>query len=68
MKLPAESQLLHELLVHTLILLLQIIEELPAATDQFEEALAGVVVAGVRVEMVGQLVDPRGEERDLDAG
>ena len=44
---------------------LEVVEQLAAAGHQHEEAAAGRVIFEVRLEMVGQLVDPLGEERDL---
>src|SRR5579883_1409948 len=46
--------------------LLEVIEEAAALGDQHEEAAAGAVVLGVGLEVLGQLADALGEDRDLD--
>ena len=58
LKLAAQTQLFNELLVDALILAFNVVQQFAATANEFEEALAGVVVAGVRAEVIGELVDP----------
>ena len=43
-------------------------KEPAAAADEHEQPAARVVVLRVRAQMLGELVDPLGEQRDLDTG
>ena len=45
---------------------LQVLEKTPTAPDHLEKAAAAVVVFHVSVEVGPEVVDARGEERDLD--
>lgn len=45
---------------------LHVIEHAPTLTDQLEEATAAVVILLVRLEVLGEVVDATGEQRDLD--
>src|SRR5205085_10664189 len=45
---------------------LQVVQEAAAAADELQEAAPRVVVLRVRAQVLGELVDPRGEERDLN--
>src|SRR5690606_11624593 len=47
---------------------LQVVEQLAAAADHLEQAAARVVVLRVGLEVIGQLDDASGEQRDLDLG
>src|SRR4029077_13664508 len=46
----------------------QVVQQTPLLANQEEEAAARVVVLGVRFQVLGQLPDARGRERDLDFG
>ena len=48
--------------------LLEISEQVAAMTDHFEQTSAAVVVLFVRLQVLGERVDPRGQERDLHLG
>src|SRR5712664_2287404 len=50
------------------VLLAQVFEQAPALADQHQETAAGVMVLLVSLEVVGETVDPFGEERDLHLG
>src|ERR1700722_11967642 len=47
---------------------LEIIEQPAPATDHLQQALAAVMILRVGPEMIGQVVDPVGQQRHLDAG
>src|ERR1700682_2604013 len=47
---------------------LQIVQQPAALADQLEQPAPRVVVVGVRLEMVGEVIDPFAEDRDLDFG
>jgi hypothetical protein len=44
---------------------LQVVQQLAATAHHLEQAAARVVVLGVLLEVLGQVVDPRGQEGDL---
>src|SRR5688572_23438238 len=50
------------------VLLHQVGEKAAALADELEEAAARMVVLGEAPKMPGELLDPLGEERDLDFG
>ena len=47
---------------------LEVAEQAAAAADQHQQAAARVVVLAVLAQVLGELVDPLGEQRDLDLG
>src|SRR5699024_8973893 len=47
---------------------LQVLQEALALTDQQHQTTTGVVIVLVGLEVLGQVVDPMREERDLDLG
>src|SRR5947207_1186438 len=49
-------------------LLLEIVEQPAALTDDLEQPAARVVILRVGLEVLGQVVDPLRQERDLDLG
>ena len=49
-------------------LLLEVVEQAAPLADELEQTAAAVMVLLVRLEMLGQLGDPTGEQRDLDLG
>jgi hypothetical protein len=64
----AKVQLLQQLVVLWQIMPLQVIEELATAGRHLQKPAARVEVLAVRAEMLGQVIDPGGEQRDLDFG
>src|SRR5207247_11344750 len=66
--LMAETQLVDELPIPFQVVALQILEQAPALRDHPEEAALPVEVLGVHPEVIGEAVDPLGEQRDLDRG
>src|SRR3954462_13912514 len=66
--LAAEAEFLDEGAVALEVLLLQVAEQAAALADEHEQAAARVVVLLVRPQVLGQLVDPLGEQGDLDPG
>ena len=63
-----QSQFLDELPVSVDVRALHVVEEATASSDHLEEATTAVVVLFVGAEMVVQIVDAIGEDRDLNAG
>jgi len=61
-------KLLDEILVTLARGTLEVIEEAAALGDQLKEAVAGMVVFDVGLEMLGQVSDARSDKRDLDIG
>src|SRR5207245_978782 len=66
--LMAETQLVDELPIPFQVHALQVLQQAAALTDHSQEAALPVVVLGMRPEVIGQAVDPLGEQRDLDRG
>ena len=65
-KLLAQTQLSDQGTITVDVLLLQIGQQIAAAADHLEQAAAAVVVMLVGLEMLGQVVDACGEQRDLN--
>src|SRR4029079_19053282 len=63
--LPPQAELLDAGAVALEVALLQVLQEPAPATDELEHAAARVVIFRVRAQVLGQLVDAGGEERDL---
>ena len=61
-----------QLLEHRLVAIaggaLEIIEELAAAGDEHQKTATGGMILRVRLEVLGKLVDPAGQHRDLHVG
>src|SRR5207237_10333893 len=66
--LMAETQLVDELPIPLQVVALQVLEQAPALRDHPQEAALPVKVLGVDPEVIGEAVDPLGEQRDLDRG
>src|SRR3989449_9118561 len=66
--LMAETELVDELPITLQVHALQVLQQAAALADHFQKAALPVVVLGVRPEVVGEAVDPLGEQRDLDRG
>jgi hypothetical protein len=60
------SEALDEIGIPIRILPLQIVEQAPALTHELQQATAGVMILGVRLEVLCEVVDPLAEERDLN--
>ena len=45
---------------------LQVVQQPAALADQLEQSTARIVVVGVRLEVVGEVIDPFAEDCDLD--
>src|SRR5262245_8628889 len=65
-KLSADTELVDDRPVPPSILVLEIFQQAPPLPDQHQQAPPRVMILRVSLEMLGQSVDPLGEERDLD--
>ena len=65
-ELAAQAEALDQLLVATEFRAAEIVQQAAALADHDDQAAAGVVVALVRLEMGGQVLDPLGLEGHLD--
>src|SRR5690606_19138785 len=63
-----QTQLLDQVVVARDVLLLEVREQAAALVDHPQQAAARVVVLVVVLEMLGQVADTLGEDRDLDFG
>src|SRR5919106_1597173 len=68
MDLPAEAELADQLAVAVEVGGLHVPQQPAALPDQHQQAAAGVVVLAVVAQVLGQLVDPLGQQRHLDRG
>jgi hypothetical protein len=68
LELVPEAQFLDDLPVSVDIRTLQVVQETATTSDHLEESTTTVVVLLVESEVIGQIVDPLGEQRDLNAG
>ena len=66
LKLLAQTQRSDQGAVALHILLLQVSQHRTALADHLEQAAAGMIVLLVHLEVLGQLMDARGQDRDLD--
>jgi hypothetical protein len=64
----AEAQLRDQVTVAGRVFALEVIEQRAALVDQHQKAAARVVVLRVDLEMLGQVDDTLGQDRDLDLG
>ena len=62
----AKVQLLQDLVVFGEIFALEVIKQLATAGGHLQKAAAGVEVFAMRAQVLGQVIDPGGEQRDLD--
>ena len=67
-ELTTESKLFDKLGVTILVFLLQIVQQLTTLIDQLEKTLTGMMIFFVSCEMLGQLIDTCGKQRNLDLG
>ena len=65
-RLLAQAQLADDLLVTVEVLALQVVQQAAALADHLQQTLSRVVVLGVDLEVLGQVLDSPGEQRDLD--
>src|SRR5262249_9387401 len=63
--LPTQAELLDEGTVALDVLALQVVEETATATHEAQQTPARVVIFGVLPKVLGEVVDPPGQERDL---
>jgi hypothetical protein len=63
-----EPKLLDELAVSIDFRALHVIEEPATLSNELEKPLAAVVILLVRTEMVGEVIDPFGQDRNLHPG
>src|SRR3954452_19594886 len=66
--LAAQAELADQRAVALEVLLLQVVEEPAAAADQHQQPAARVVVVLVLAQVLGQVVDAAGQQRDLHLG
>src|SRR5439155_22946514 len=66
--LPANAELVDDRAVPLGILVLEIFEQAPSLADQHQQSPPRVMVLRVGLEVLGEAVDPLGDERDLDLG
>src|SRR3984885_12307172 len=64
--LPAQTELLDHRAVPVDVFALQVVQQAPAAADKQQQPAAAVVVVLVHLEVLGQVADPLGQQRDLD--
>src|SRR2546425_12698184 len=62
----ANPELLDQLSVALRVPVLEVVQETAAGPDHLEQAAAGRMSLGVRVEVSGQILDPATQDRDLD--
>lgn len=65
-RLLAQVELLEELGVFRQVVALDVIKQLPSSAGHGDQAAAGVKILPVGPEVLGQRVDPRREQSDLD--
>ena len=65
-KLLAQAQLSDQGAVTVDVLLLQIGQQVTAAADHLEQTAAAVVVVLIGLQMLGQVIDPGGQQSNLD--
>src|ERR1700723_2790645 len=66
--LAAQAEVGDELAVALEVFVLEIAQKAPALSDLHEQAAAAVMILLVDLQMLGQLVDRRSEDRDLHVG
>ena len=64
----AELEKFDYLLVPVGVFVAQVAQEAAAAPNKLEQTTTGVVIVFVNLEMLGEMLDARGEQTDLDAG
>src|SRR6202035_1571981 len=64
--LAPDAKAFDQRLIPRLVLRLDVVEELPALRHKLEQTAARVIIFHMRLEMLGQIHDPLGQDRDLD--
>ena len=64
----AQAELLDQRAVALEVRALHVVQKAAAATTSIKQATAGVVVLALLAQVLGQVVDALGEQRDLDLG
>ena len=64
----AQFELFRDGLVTADVLALEIFEQAAALADHHQQSTAGAVIFLVGLQMLSQMVDPVGQQRDLDIG
>ena len=64
----AEIQCVQHLAVASFVMPLEVLQQAASTADHHEEALAGVHIFLVGLEVIGQAVDALGQERNLHLG
>ena len=60
-----EVELQQQFVVLREVMPLQVIEQLAAPAGHLEQPPAGMEILAMRAKVLGQVIDPRGEQRDL---
>jgi hypothetical protein len=63
---PPEAKLVDQGPVAFDIRPLQVVQQAATLADQLQQPTPRIVVVGVRLQMLGEVVDPLAEDRDLD--
>ena len=66
--LSSQFQPLDDLVVFSDISPLEVIEQFSSSGDHFQQSAPGMIVLFVYLEMLGELIDALGQQRDLDLG
>jgi hypothetical protein len=64
----AQTKTLDQRTIAVDVLALQVIQHLATLADHLEQAATRVMILGVGLEMIGKVVDARGQQRDLNFG
>jgi hypothetical protein len=64
----SQTKILNQGAVLLQILFLQIIEETATLPNHLQQPLSGMMILGMHLEMLGQILDPIGEQGDLHHG
>ena len=61
-----EVQFLQQLVVFWQVMPFQVVEQFPAAAGHLQQSAAGVEVLAMGAQVLGQVIDPGGQQRDLN--
>ena len=67
-RLAAQAEAGNDLCVARVVLLLEIVEQATALADHDQQAATGMEILLVALQVFRQILDPLGEDRDLDLG
>ena len=62
----AQVEFLQQVVVLGEVFALEVIKQLATTAGHLEQATAAVEILAMRAQMLGQVIDPGGEQRDLD--